>query len=381
MDVIYETVANQTFRRIFRNSNFFETDVHLGTLTFQKNLNHKNFLENFDLRQSLYRFCREVRAFCKSRFLNQLRLTFMNPVTRNFLLLLLLSAAWGPSFLFIKVAVHDVPPIMITAVRMGIASLILYAVLKFYRIKLPALKPILKHFTVAALLQGAIPFTLFDIAERTADSAFASIFRGITPLFTMVLAHYFIVGDSFTKKKLYGGILGFIGLFVLIMPALLNARADMPAIILMIMAASCFSIAFIYTKKFIDVPAYSPLAISAIQLFISFVVLTIASLIFENPWHISHISQHAVISLINLGIISTALAFVVYYKLLATANVTYIAMANYIVPVFGVMLGILFLHEKLAWNSYLGGGLILIGVMTTNGLLSFSKLKAKITAK
>lgn len=301
----------------------------------------------------------------------------MSSSTKNFLLLLLLSAAWGPSFLFIKLAVADVPPIAISAARMGIATVVLFVILKLYRIKLPELKPILLHFSIAALLQGAIPFSLFDIAERTADSAFASIFRGATPLFTMVLANYFIASDRLTKTKIYGGILGFSGLFFLIMPALFEANADLKAIILMTIAASCFSIAFIYTKKFIDIPSHSPLAISAIQLFVSFVVLTIASLIFENPLAISHVSLEAIFALLGLGIIGTALAFVVYYQLLTTANVTYIAMVNYIVPVFGVLLGMMFLDDKLAWNSYLGGVLILLGVMTSNGLFNFGKSTVK----
>lgn len=296
---------------------------------------------------------------------------------RNLLLLLVLSAAWGPSFLFIKLAVDYVPPIAISAIRMGIASLVLYIILKLRGVKLPEIKPLLVHFTVAALLQAAIPFTLFDIAERTADSAFAAIFRGVTPLFTMILAHYLIPGDRLTKTKIVGGILGFIGLFFLIMPSLFNANANAMAVILMIIAASCFSVAFIYTKKFIKVSDYSPLTISTIQLFISFVVLTLISLIFETQPQISTIPWEAIFALCSLGIFGTGMAFVIYYKLISTANVSYIAMVNYIVPVFGVILGVLFLNEQLNWNSYVGGMLILVGVMTSNGVLNFKKLRAK----
>lgn len=301
----------------------------------------------------------------------------MSNGTRNFLLLLALAASWGPSFLFIKVAVEYVPPIAITAMRMGIASLVLYAILKIQKVKLPKLKPVLKHFTVAALVQGAIPFTLFGVAEKTIDSAFASIFTGVAPLFTILLAHYFILGDRMTKAKFWGAFVGFVGLFFLIMPSLINAHADIFGVVTLTIAACCYSIAFVYTKKFIKVSDFPPLTVPTIQLFISFVVLTVASLIFENPFAISYISLPAILSICGLGIIGTALAFVLYYKLISLTNVSYISMVNYIVPVFGVVLGMLVLDEALTWNSYLGGILILAGVMIANGVINLNKFLAK----
>ncbi|NBV06992.1 MAG: DMT family transporter [Proteobacteria bacterium] len=297
----------------------------------------------------------------------------MKAGARNFLLLLALAASWGPSFLFIKVAVKYVPPIALTAIRMAIASLILFTILKIRGVKLPKLKPILKHFTVSALVQGAIPFTLFGVAEKTVDSSFASIFSGAAPLFAIVLAHFFLPNDRLTKAKVSGACVGFIGLFFLIMPSLINAKADIFGIILLVIAASCYSIAFIYAKKFINVAAFPPLTIPTIQLFISFVILTAASLIFENPFSINYISLEAVLSLLGLGIIGTAIAFVLYYKLIAATSVSYISMVNYMVPVFGVALGMLILKEQLTWNSYLGGILILIGVMLANGVINLNK--------
>ncbi len=301
----------------------------------------------------------------------------MNVGVRNFLLLLALAACWGPSFLFIKVAVEYVPPIAITAIRMAIASFMLFAILKIRGTKLPKLKPVIMHFTIAAFFQGAIPFTLFAVAERSVDSAFAAIFTGASPLFSMILAHYFIKNDRMTKAKIIGAALGFSGLFFLIMPSLLKAHADIFGIAVLICAANCYAISFVHAKKFIDINAHPPLTIPAIQTFISFIILAILSLIFENPLAINHISGSAILSLCGLGILGTASAFVIYYKLISLTSVSYIAMVNYIVPVFGVVLGMLILGEALTWNSYLGGILILIGVMVANGVIKLSKFEAK----
>ncbi|MDX2083356.1 MAG: DMT family transporter [Rickettsiales bacterium] len=293
----------------------------------------------------------------------------MNNNIRNFLLLVALALCWGPSFLFIKVAVVEVPPIALTAIRMAIGSLILFSILKFKRVKLPKLKPILAKFTIAALLQGAIPFTLFAVAERSTDSSFAAIFSGAVPLFTMILAHFFIKNDSLTKVKFFGAIIGFVGLFLLIIPSANGSNSDIFGSLVLLAAATFYAVAFVYAKKFIDVKSYPDLVIPAIQCFISFVVLTIFSLIFENPFVINYISPAAIFSLLGLGIFGTALAFVIYYKLISLTNVSYISMVNYIVPVFGAFLGMIILNEKLTWTSYLGATLILLGVLVASNLL------------
>jgi len=299
----------------------------------------------------------------------------MTNSVRNFLWLLLLALFWGPSFLFIKIAVEYVQPLTITAIRMGLGSLILYSILKFQKVKLPKFKKVWKHFTVAALFQGAIPFTLFAVGEKTIDSSIASIISGSTPLFTIILAHYFVKHDRFTKAKLTGASLGFFGLFLLIAPALLTAQGSFFGFATFLMASMCYAIAFVYVKKFIDISKYPPLTVPAIQLFISFLVLTMAALIFEDPLSIQYVSMPAMLSILGLSVFGTALAFAVYYKLISLANVSYIAMVNYIVPVFGVVLGMLVLDEQLAWNSYLGCLLVLFGVMVANGMIKMPKQK------
>lgn len=306
----------------------------------------------------------------------------MSKSVKNFFLLLLLASFWGPSFLFIKVIVEYIPPVTTTAIRMGIGCLILYIILKFKKVKLPQLKLIWKDFAIAGLLQGGIPFTLFAISEKTIDSSIASIICGSIPLFTMVMAHYFVQNDRFTKAKLIGSSLGFFGLFMLVFPSIFFSDKDLHidsfGIILAIMASMSYSMAFIYIKRNIVVSDYPPLTIPVIQLFISFLVLTSLAFIFENPVE-SLFSKNlpfpVISSILALSIFGTSLAFVVYYRLISLTSASYIAMVNYMVPVFGVVLGMAVLDEKLDWNAYLGCILILIGVMIASGLIRFTKQK------
>ena len=297
----------------------------------------------------------------------------MTAGAKNFVLLLSLAACWGPSFLFIKIAVEYVPPIAITAIRMGIGALILLIILQIKNTKLPPIKPLLKSFTIAALLQGAVPFSLFGVAERTVDSAFAAIVGGTAPLFAMVMAHYVFPNDRMTKAKVYGAIIGFCGVFLLIFPTLLNAHAEAAGVITLIAAAICYASAFVYTKKYINIASYPPLTVPFIQIVISFVILTFASLIFEDHSSMPNSSSGAILSLCGLGILGTAIAFVIYYKLIERTSVTYISMVNYLLPIFGTVLGMLVLNEQLSWNDYLGGILVLLGVMTANGVINFKK--------
>src|SRR6185295_13603898 len=140
---------------------------------------------------------------------------------KNFLWLLFLAALWGPSFLFIKVAVAEIPPLTLVAGRVEIAGILLYLILRAQGRDLLPFGPIWRHLVVVALVQNAIPFVLFGWGEQYIDSSLAAILNGTTPLFTLMLAHFFTSDDRLTPTKTVGSLIGFGGLLVLIGPALL----------------------------------------------------------------------------------------------------------------------------------------------------------------
>lgn len=286
---------------------------------------------------------------------------------KNFLLLLVLAALWGPSFLFIKVAVAEIPPLTIVLGRVGVGGILLYLILRMQGRNLPPPGRVWLHFTFAAIVQNAIPFLLFGWGEQYIDSALAAILNGTTPLFTLLLAHLFITDDRLTPTKSLGTLIGFSGLALLIAPSLLGGiKATTWGLMAVAAASLCYGIAIVYGRR--NLRGLPPLVAPTAQLLLAAVFMMPLSLIFERPFSLPAPSWPALASLLALGVFGTGLAFVVYYRIMEQTSATYVSMVTYLVPVFGVILGVIVLNEQLGWNAYLGCALILLGVMIVNGV-------------
>ncbi|MDX1523491.1 MAG: DMT family transporter [Anaerolineae bacterium] len=281
--------------------------------------------------------------------------------------LIFLAALWGPSFLFIKVAVHDIPPLTLVVGRVGIAALLLYGVMRMQGRRLPKFGTVWKHFAVMALVQNAFPFALFNWGEQYIDSALAAILNGTTPLFTIILAHFFVADDRLTVGKALGVIIGFGGLVALIGPSLVGGvQATTLGLMAVVLASSSYGVALVYSR--LNLRGLPPLVAPTAQLGLAALYMLPLSLIVERPFALPLPSLQAMLSLLALAALGTALAFVVYYRLIELADATSLSTVTYMVPVFGVILGVVVLNEQLSWNAYLGCALILLGVMTVNGV-------------
>ncbi len=287
---------------------------------------------------------------------------------KKILLFLLLSCCWSPSFLFIKIAVNSIPPIMIANLRVAIGGLILYAILRIRKINLPSFGSDWTHFAVMGFFSCALPFTLFSLGEQYIDSSFAAILNGTTPLFTLAIAHFFTDNDRITYEKLLGSFIGFTGIFLLVAPSLFDKTNAVIGVAEGLIAAASYGVGFVYAKK--RIKGFEPLVVPTAQLILASLFLLPFSLIFGSYDNITNTSLAAILSVLGLGVFGSAIAFVLYYKLIAIANATYVAAVNYVLPIFGAILGVIFLNEKLTWNLYLGSIMILGGVMITNGVSS-----------
>lgn len=288
---------------------------------------------------------------------------------KNLLLLLTLAALWGPSFLFIKVAVAEIPPLTLVLGRVAIGAAFLVIILLIQRRRLPNDRQIWRHLAVIALLHNALPWVLLSWGEQYIDSALASILNGTTPLFTIVLAHFLVQGDRMTASKLLGVLLGFVGLFLLILPSLTSGvRATTWGLIAVTIAAALYGVAIIYSRNHLR--GLPPLVAPTSQLLLATLYMAPVAFLVDAPWTLPRPSPAALGSLLALGVLGTGLAFIVYYRLLETANPTYISMVTYLIPIFGVILGVLILGEQLTWYALAGFALILLGVMVVNGLFA-----------
>ncbi|MCP4425943.1 MAG: DMT family transporter [Chloroflexi bacterium] len=289
---------------------------------------------------------------------------------KNFLWILLLAAIWGPSFLFIKVAVQELPPITLVTVRIGLASLTLYLILRLQGRKLPGWGRIWRHFAVMGFFASAFPFVLFSWGELYVDSALASILNGTTPIFTVVLAHFLVADDRMTPAKLVGTLLGFTGLLAIVAPTLAGGmRAETFGLLAMATAALCYAATIIYSRRYLR--GLPPLVAPAAQLLMAALFLLPVSLIVDRPFTLSLPSWPAIGSVLALSLLGTAVAYVVYYNVIERMNATELSMVTYLIPIFGVALGIIVLGEQPGWTAYVGSALILLGVMTVNGVFRF----------
>ena len=288
---------------------------------------------------------------------------------KNLGLLMLLAAMWGPSFLFIKVAVEDIPPLTLVLGRVAIGATFLSAVLIVQRRQLSRDRRVWRALAFTALMQNALPWVLLSWGEQYIDSALASILNGTTPLFTIVLAHFLIEGDRLTASKVLGVGVGFIGLILLILPSLAGGvRASTWGIIAVTFASVAYGVAIVYGRKHLR--GLPPLVAPTTQLLLATAYMLPVTLIFDRPWTLPAPPPAALASLIALGILGTGLAFIVYFRLLEVADATYVSMVTYVIPIFGVILGVLVLNERLTWHTLAGFALILLGVMVVNGLFA-----------
>jgi drug/metabolite transporter (DMT)-like permease len=287
--------------------------------------------------------------------------------TRNFVLLLFLASLWGPSFLFIKVAVVEIPPITLVLARVGIAAILLYLILRLQGDNLPRPGRIWGHIAVVALLHNSLPFVLLSWGEQHIDSAVASIVNGTTPIFTILLAHMLTTDDRLTSTKIVGVTLGMLGMMLLVVPSVLGGvEATTLGLLAVIAVSASYGLAMVYSRKHLR--GMKPLAAPTGQFLVATLYLLPLALLIDRPLTLSAPSTQAIASLLALAVIGTALAFVVYYRLIESADASYVSMVTYLVPVFGVILGVLILGERLSWNAYVAFAMILMGIMIVNGL-------------
>ena len=280
---------------------------------------------------------------------------------KNVYLLILLASLWGPSFLFIKVAVEEIPPLMLAALRIGIAALILNMLLLARGEKLPVNRMFWKKTLIAGLFAQGIPFVLINWGEQYVDSSLASILNGLVPLLTIILAHFLIENERLNAQKIAGVLVGFVGLIILIMPNLRQGFGGSAAGIGAItMAAISYGIGLTYIRK--HFAGTSSFKAPAAQL-LGVSIYLIPSAFAVNPdFTFSALSSATIGSVAMLSVFGTAVAFVVYFRLIDQSSAGYASQVTYLMPVYGVILGVIFLNEKVSVWILAGAALILLGI-------------------
>lgn len=288
---------------------------------------------------------------------------------RQWATLTFLSILWGGSFFFIDVAVRSVAPFTLVLIRVTLAALTLGAVLVATRERLPINRHALLAFLILALLNNAIPFSLFAWGQTQIASGLASILNATTPLWAVVVAHLFTADERMTPYKIFGVVIGFVGVALMIgADVLMQLGTNIWAQLACLGATLCYALAGVYARRFRTM-GISPIAVSAGQLTACALVMLPMVLLFEHPLTAAAPTPAAWASLVALAIFSTALAYILYFRLIATAGATNAILVTFLIPVTAILLGFLFLGESLGPQHFAGMALIGVGLAAIDGRL------------
>lgn len=291
----------------------------------------------------------------------------MSP-TKRFCLMLTLTAMWSPSFLFIKLAIEDLPPVTVAASRITLALIILYAILKWRSVSLPKSPLFWSHAIIVGLFSTTFPFCLFCYAEQTIDSSLAAILNGSTPMFTALLAQFFIPSDRLSFQKAVGIACCAGGLILLFAPNIQEGLTGSSyGMLAAIITALCYAIQHVYTKM--NFTGHQPLVAPTAALLISTLVLWPFALWVENPLALPAPSLSALAGILGLALFGTVFAFMIYYKLIETSGPTAISLVACFFPVGGMLLGVFFLEESFTFLQIIASAFILLGMAIVNQLI------------
>ncbi len=282
-------------------------------------------------------------------------------------LLLALAAVWGGSFFFNAVAVRELPVLTVVAARVALAALILLAVLRLRGERMPRGRAAWTAFLGMGLLNNAIPFSLIVWGQQHVASGVASILNAATPLFTVILAHVLTRDECMSGGKLAGVLAGFAGVAALIGADALHAFGTQVAAQLACLAgALSYALAGIHGRRF-RAMGTAPMTAAAGQVIASSLVLLPLAAAVDRPWTLAAPSPAAALALLGVAGISTALAYVLYFRILATAGATNLLLVTFLIPVSAILLGTLFLGEALQARHFAGMALIGLGLAAIDG--------------
>lgn len=282
-------------------------------------------------------------------------------------LLLALSAIWGGSFLFNAVALRDLPVLTVVVVRVAVAASILMIILVLQGQRPPRGGRVWTAFFGMGLVNNAIPFVLIVWGQQHIASGMAAILNAATPLFTALLAHLWTTDERLTPGRLVGVVTGFAGVAVLIGPSVLrDLGAQVAAQGACLAAALSYACAGLYGRRF-RAMGVTPIATAAGQLSASSLILLPLMLVVDRPWTLPAPGPATILALMGIATLSTALAYVLYFRILATAGATNLLLVTFLIPVSAMLLGALFLGEAMAPRQFGGMALIGLGLAAIDG--------------
>ena len=290
------------------------------------------------------------------------RLTFASTM-----MLLALAAVWGGSFFFAEIALSEVPPMTITLHRVLWALPLLFILVKMSGIALPKEPRVWGAYLVMGALNNAIPFTLIFWGQTQIDSGLASILNGMTAMFGAVVAGFLLKDEPLTANKVFGAVLGLFGVAIIVGPdAITNLSPTNLGQLAIILACLSYAFASVWGKTALR---HQPPMMNALGMVAgsSLIMLPLVAWIDGVPS--LSLSGSVISALLGLAVLSTTLAYVLYFAILKRAGAANLMLVTLLIPPFSIALGVLVLGEKLSSTAWFGFAFIALGLVVTDGRL------------
>lgn len=284
---------------------------------------------------------------------------------QDWLLLLVLSVLWGGSFLFAKIAVAEVPPLTLAWCRVALSAAILLLLQRVLRLSMPPASTFWRDVAFMGLCNNVIPFSLIFWGQQEIGAGLAAILNALTPVFTVLVAHVATADERLGAPKILGVALGIAGVtFMVGHDALACLGHHLWAELAVLGAALSYGIAGVFGRRFKALP---PLNVAAGQLSASSLWLLLPMAFLERPWLLPLPGSKAIAAILALAVLSTALAYLIFFRILKRAGATNLSLVTLLIPASAILLGVLVLGEEVAPHHLGGMALIALGLVAIDG--------------
>lgn len=284
-----------------------------------------------------------------------------------------LALIWGASFLLMKVGLGALAPVQIATLRILSGALTVLAAALLMGVRLPPFGRIWGHLAVAGLVLCSIPFVLFPLGEERVSSALAGIGNATTPLSAVLFTLLLLPASRPDGRTVAAVVTGFLGVVVILQPWQAQGRPDLVGFAMTLLAGASYGLGWTYVKRFLSKDDLGGLGMPAAQLLMAAVQMVAVNLVWwwlhregdagiPAPWSPAPGSSSVlgpVVAILVLGVVGTGLAFVLQYDVVREVGPTVGATVTYVIPVVAVVLGMVFLHERLQWPQVVGAVIVL----------------------
>jgi drug/metabolite transporter (DMT)-like permease len=273
--------------------------------------------------------------------------------------LILLGLIWGSSYLYIRVAVEGMSPLMLVSIRLMFGAILLFGVIWLWGLRLPQDRTLWFHLVVMSIIGNVIPWTLISWAGQHIDSGLSAVLNSMTPLFTILFTVAAFHSERLTMPRLAGVILGFTGVAILTGADITDLTStSLQAQAAVLFSSICYGLAFAYARRYVK---FEPVVLAGSQILLAFLIVTPFALAFGDPAGMDlNLARGG--SVLALGLLPSGVAYILYYRLIRDVGATLASYATYLIPIVGLLLGWLVLGESITLQGLAGVALILSGL-------------------